>query len=172
MQKEETALELLRSLLSELDVFYVWTVSGLCECVQHDNPARFLHRVHTPVSRTSVYFQLNDSIPQIVEQDGWSEAECKPAFELRNECDDDFSRRDFVKVFLCSFRENSTVLIRVSSCFRMVLRDLSIGFVVAFNFMRTPFVKTPRNFGALDSNSIQILIYLRIEKFSSKTTFV
>ena len=149
MQKEETALELLRSLLSELDVFYVWTVSGLCECVQHDNPARFLHRVHTPVSRTSVYFQLNDSIPQIVEQAGWSEVECKPAFELRNECDDDFSRRDFVKVFLCSFREKFNCSDQGFILFSHGVAGPFHWVRSCFNFMRTPFVKTPRNFGAL-----------------------
>lgn len=64
-------LELLRSLFGELDVFDVWTVGGLHERVQHDNLAGLLHRVHTAVRWTAVYLELNHSVPQVGEQDGW-----------------------------------------------------------------------------------------------------
>lgn len=97
-------LELLRSLLGELDVLDVWTVRRLSESVQHGNLARFLHRVHTTVRWASVNFQLNHSVAQVGDRDGWGEVDGEPAFKLSNEGDEHLTW-ETIEVFLSRLRE-------------------------------------------------------------------
>lgn len=81
-------LELLCSLVRELDVLDVRTVRGFSERVQHDNLGRVLHRVHTTVRWASVNLQFNHSVAQVGERDGWRKVDGESAFELSHEGDE------------------------------------------------------------------------------------